>query len=197
MGPKKDIIMTKVNDPGKNDDTRDDFRRDDEQNYENNLGFNGIEDDDSSSSENEHMDHDEYENNGYQLLPQEPSQSTEGVNENFADFDQHFHLPQSRVTRTADSTIESSGNPSIQGMIQQARQEQNREEIQERVGIFSTPSTETTDGKSNDNITLDKTKIETIKSSMSSIKLSSEPPKWLKEMSEDEWNNMLKNKIKK
>ena len=189
--------MTKMNDPGKNDDTRDGFRRDDEQNYENNLGFNGIEDDDSSSSENEHMDHDEYENNGYQLLPQEPSQSTEEVNENFADFDQFFHLPQSRVTGTADSTIESSGNPSIQGMIQQARQEQNREEIQERVGIFSTPSTKSTDGKSNDNINLDKTKIETIKSSMSSIKLSSEPPKWLKEMSEDEWNNMLKNKIKK
>jgi len=51
--------------------------------------------------------------------------------------------------------------------------------------------------KPSDNIELDKNKIDTIRSSMSNFKLNSEPPNWLKEMSEDEWNSMVKNKIKK
>ena len=118
-----------------------------------------------------------------------------GIAENFADFDRHFQ-PQSDL-ETTSSTVEPSGNPSIQGMIQQARTEQTREQIQETVDIFSSSAKGVATGTASDTITLDKNKIETIKSSMSTIKLNSEPPKWLKEMSEDEWNNMLKNKIKK
>ena len=82
-------------------------------------------------------------------------------------------------------------------MIEQARQDQRRQEIQERVEIFSKATHVAAADNLSDNINLDKDKIDTIKSSMSNFKLSSEPPKWLKEMSEDDWSNMVKNKIMK
>ena len=188
--------MTKENDPGKDDDCQDNFR-DDEQIFGNNIRINGIQDDDSSSEDD--IDNEENQNNGYQLLPQDLPQTGQEVNENFADFDRHFQSQSD--TDAAGSTAEASGNPSIQGMIRQACEEQTREQIQERVEIFSSSSKSVTTGAASspasDTIILDKHKIETIKSSMSNIKLNSEPPGWLKEMSEDEWNDMLKHKIKK
>ena len=191
----RDIKMTKVNDPGKDDDSQDNFRDDDEHMFRNNVRMNGIQDEEDSSSGDDNMDNEENQNNGYQLLPQELPHTDQQATENFADFDRHFQ-PQSDI-ETTSSTVEPSGNPSIQGMIQQARKEQTREQIQETADIFSSSAKGEATGTASDTITLDKNKIETIKSSMSTIKLNSEPPKWLKEMSEDEWNNMLKNKIKK
>jgi len=187
--------MTKVNDPGK-DENQDNFGGGNDPNNRNEFGMNGIDNEDNSSSSGDDiMENEDIENNGYQLLPQEIPHSDQDVEENFADFDQHFD--RHTDTTTGDSINEASANPSIQVMIQQARQDQRRQEIQERVEVFSTSTSGAVADKPSDNIDLDKNKIDTIKSSMSNFKLNSEPPNWLKEMSEDEWNSMVKNKIKK
>merc|ERR1719322_355227 len=100
------------------------------------------------------MENEDIENNGYQLLPQELPHSDQDVEENFADFDQHF---DSHTDATTGNTInEASANPSIQVMIQQARQDHRRQEIQERVEVFSTSTSGAVANKLSDNIDLDK-----------------------------------------
>ena len=190
--------MTKVNNPGKeNDDNQDSFGRNNSI-VGNNFDMNGQEsDDEDTSSDDEMVNSEEHENGGYRLLPQDQPQSGGNQEEtNFADFESHFEDQPVSAPFTNENP-ESSGNPSIQTMILQSRQAQEREEVQERVRIYSSSSTATEAMKESDSLSLDKSKIEEIKASMSKVKLKSEPPKWLQEMSEEEWNKMLQQKLKK
>ena len=188
--------MTKVNDPGKeSDDDQDRLGSNSEsQGFENDIRINGFRDDDSSSDDE--LD-DELHENGYQLLPQDVLPSIRDAEEaDFANFEGHF---QDAPIDDSNKNVEGQplGNPSIQTMIQQAHQEHKKEELQERKEIFnsSTPSSE--ERRMNTSLCMDNSKIETIKASMEKVKLNSAPPKWLQEMSDDEWNKMLEQKLKK
>ena len=185
--------MTQVNDPGKeNDGDQDRFGSNNGyEAHENNVELNGLGESDTSSDEAE----DQHHHNGYQLLPQDlPSSEMNGREGNeFADFESNFQSVLNNDINQSDDQL--SGNPSIQTMIHQALLERNREEIEERVAIFS-PSVNAEAAKKNDTICLDESKIETIKASMSKVKLQSIPPKWLHEMSEEDWNKMLQQKLK-
>ena len=188
--------MTKVNDPGKeSDDDQDRLGSNSEsQGFENDIRINGFRDDDSSSDDE--LD-DELHENGYQLLPQDVLPSIRDAEEaDFANFERHF---QDAPIDDSNKNVEGQplGNPSIQTMIQQAHQEHKKEELQERKEIFnsSTPSSE--ERRMNTSLCMDNSKIETIKASMEKVKLNSAPPKWLQEMSDDEWNKMLEQKLKK
>ena len=191
--------MTKENNPGKDtDDNQDSFGRNSESVFENNFDMNGLgEDDGDTSTDDENVNNDENENNGYQLLPQDhPESGRVQQDTDFANFETHLQYPPNNDPFNSQGAL-SSANPSIQEMIMQSRQTQEREEIQERVAIFSSPSTSEEAVKENDSLPLDKSKIEKIKATMSNIQLRSEPPKWLQEMSEEEWNKMLQQKLKK
>jgi hypothetical protein len=191
--------MTKINNPGKDsDDNQDSFGKNNEPVFGNHFDVNGVaEDDDDTSSDDENVNDEEHENGGYRLLPQDQPQSNRDQQEtDFADFETHFQDPPNDGA-FSNENAESSGNPSIQTMILQSRQAQVSEETQERLAIFASSSTGAVAIKESDSLSLDKSKIEKIKASMSKVNLKSEPPKWLQEMSEEEWNKMLQQKLKK
>ena len=190
--------MTKVNNPGKDsEDNQDSFGSNNEPVFGNTFDMNGLEeDDDDTSSDDENVNNEEHENGGYRLLPQDQPQSDRDQEEtDFADFETHFQDPPTAEPFN-NLNAESSGSPSIQAMILQSRQAQEREEVRERVAIYASSSTAPETMKESDALSLDKSKIEKIKSSMSKVKLKSEPPKWLQEMSEEEWKKMLQQKLK-
>ena len=135
--------MTKVNNPGKDgDDNQDSFGRNDEPVFGNNFDTNGLEeDDDDTSSDDENVNNEEHENGGYRLLPQDQPQPDRDQQEtDFADFQTHFHDPPTAEPLN-NQNVESSGSPSIQLMILQFRQAQEREEVRERVAIYASSST--------------------------------------------------------
>ena len=190
--------MTQVNDPSKDsDENQDTFRtRNGQEVEENDIEMNGFRESDNTSSDDEDVDDDEPLVNGYQLLPQElPSEIHERENTNFADFDANFQSSQNN-TIVSSNPSQLPSNPSVQAMVHQALREHKQEEIQEEEAIFSSSTSSTKDHRENDTICLDEQKVEVIKASMSRVKLQS-PPNWLSEMTEEEWNKMLKQKLKR
>ena len=83
-------------------------------------------------------------------------------------------------------------------MIHQAFEEHRREETQERAAIFNSRLESNPESSTGSNsIKLDESKVEVIKLAMSKVKLQSRPPEWLHEMSDEEWNKMLQQKLSK
>ena len=190
--------MTNFNDPGKDeDDDQDHFQPNngDANNFDYDLGLNGFGGTGSSSSDDEVDNEEQLQSDGYQLLPQDLPTDKIDEEAGFADFEKHFeNQPSSRAF--SEINTESSGNPSIQAMIQRSNEEHKREEAKERAEIYaSTSSSQATSER--DSICLDNSKIMAIKSSMSKISINVPPPEWLKEMSEEEWKAMLQQKLKK
>ena len=190
--------MTNFNDPGKDeDDDQDHFQPNhaDANNFEYHLGLNGFGGTGSSSSDDEADNDEQLQSDGYHLLPQDVPTDKIDEEAGFADFEKHFEN-QPSIPAFSEINTESSGNPSIQAMIQQSNEERKREEAKERAELYaSTASSQAT--SEGDSICLDNSKIMAIKSSMSKISINVPPPEWLKEMSEEEWKAMLQQKIKK
>ena len=187
--------MTQTNDPSKGNNDQGDFNNSNHD-YpgQENRGVNGFQEGDNTSSSDEEEISNDVHQDGYQLLPQDlPSTEINMEQERvgFAD----FQSPMNNVDREPVDSIPPA-SPSIQTMIHQALEERRREETQERVAIFNSRLESNPEASTGSNsINLDESKVEVIKSAMSKIKLQSRPPQWLHEMSDEEWNKMLQQRL--
>ena len=189
--------MTQTNDPNKENKDKEDFNNSNHDYPDQEIrGVNGFQGGDSSSSDEE-ISNDGHQD-GYQLLPQDAPSTDTNMEQDHGDFAnfENFQSPTNVENEPVDSTHPS--NPSIQVMIHQAFEEHRREETQERAAIFNSRLESNPESSTGSNsINLDESKVEVIKSAMSKVKLQSRPPEWLHEMSDEDWNKMLQQKLSK
>ena len=135
---------------------------------------NGVMQEHDSESSDEDMNED---GGGYELLPQEPPQDEDEIEEDFpVDFERN--LPEQPVP---------SG--SFERMFEEGESQRRTEEAQERIQIHQ-------HSDSSRDIALTEDKVAQIKTAMSNFKLPSVPV-WASEVSEQDWKALQSKVMKK
>ena len=184
--------MSPLNDPGQSERERSpNFGR--EQFVQNGPGDSSEEEDEEEGEEDEV---DDGLQSGYQQLPQEPVQDSErrgnGDGPDTVDDNEDEDV---EVEAAFDLSLVPP-RPDVQAMIEESRRSQEREEVQERIRIWSIGGAQQRGEQETGDIKIDESKEEAIKAAMASFQIpKSAVPAWAKEMSEEEWKDMVRKRL--
>ena len=185
--------MAPRNDPGKNDESpsqlRDAFRR---------ANANVVDEEATEEESSNDDDDDERgpEASGYAPIPMTPPPSqrdeTEAEGEeNFADFDRGMELRRGQRPEEAGMIGGMSPRVRVRSMARADQLTHRREEARERDIMFRGASCPRASS-----MEMDPAKVESIRRAMAGISLpESAVPKWAKEMSDTEWQEMVTRKL--
>ncbi len=148
----------------------------------------GNEEEEDGSSSDEDRDPNSPEAAGYRQLAQDPNEAPQTVPDT-DEADPSARLP------AEPPTVEFS--PAVRAMAEADQRAHDREADEGRANVWAL-SNAAAEKKKADSLELDSSRVESIRKAMSKISLpDSAVPKWAKEMSEEEWAEMVKKKLNK
>ena len=190
--------MAPLNDPGKSDESSPQLRD----------TFHPAAANDEEESDDDSSDGDEQEGaepSGYAPLattPPPPPQNTAGEaggEEHSPDFEaEEAGTPQQRQQRE-EGVGQGELNPRVRSLAEADQRAHRREEARERVMVFSGDAPQIGHGLPRTaSMEMDAARVESIRRAMERIPLpDSAVPKWAKEMSDIEWQEMVARKLSK
>jgi hypothetical protein len=141
-----------------------------------------------TSSDDDGEEDDSPEASGYAQLPQEPPGGGQDDNDDGEGSERDDEDDFADFSNFSSAAL----SPGVLAVAEADQRSHNREEAAERLGLFKEA------GKvAAAPLELDSSKVESIRAAMSAFSLpESAVPKWAKEISEDEWKEMVKKKLK-
>ena len=174
--------MTAFNDPGRSNDS--------EGVLNDILPANG---DNHQHSSDDSSDDEDDQNipNGYQPLSQNAPNGFINDDSDSNNSDNELEEDPNRFPVNFEAPL----SPEVQNMVAESARAQRREETEERARIWATDPAA---GSGKDNIELDGSTVESIRSAMAGFRLpEGATPSWAKDLTEEQWKDMVSKRLNK